>query len=166
MKFSDLQSIGHNIADSFAGGIGLLIGVYVMDVFTEAQKSREGCITVDFLSGTSAGGQPSPSLARAMVLYRDALTDLCVKHGTETSVFRQLTARYSADAQGKRFVVTVEDRYGRLSIDEYVGLPGKRVKVLDDRGRVRTDGNPFPPPPGRSARTEESRGALRQIVRL
>lgn len=148
MKFSDLQSIGHNIADSFASGVGLLIGVYAMDVFAEAQKNREGFITVDFLAGTCTGGKPSPSLARAMVLYRDALTDLCDRHGTKPSAFRQLTARYSADALAKRFVVTVEDQNGRLSVDEYVGLPGKRVKVIDDRGRVRTNRKALATTPG------------------
>ncbi len=33
------------------------------------------------------------------------------------------------------FIVTVEDRQGRRSVDEYLGSPGKRVKVLDDLGR-------------------------------
>lgn len=52
MKFDELTSIGHNIADSLASGIGLLVGVYEMDVFGEARRSPEPCIVVDFVSGT------------------------------------------------------------------------------------------------------------------
>jgi hypothetical protein len=32
MKHDDLRSIGHNIAHSLASGIGLMIGVYNMDI--------------------------------------------------------------------------------------------------------------------------------------
>lgn len=35
MKFGVLRSIGHNIADSLASGIGLMIGVYTTNVFTK-----------------------------------------------------------------------------------------------------------------------------------
>ena len=137
MKFDELRSIGHNIADSLASGIGLLIGVYEMDIFGEATRSPEGFITVDFLTGTSAGGIPSPSLARAIALYRDALALLCGKHGTTPSVFRELTARYSIGSYGKHFLVTIADHHGHRSVDEYVGSPGRRVRVLDSLGRVR-----------------------------
>jgi hypothetical protein len=137
MKFDELRSIGHNIAHSLASGIGLLIGVYSTDVFGEAARSPEGFITVDFLAGTSVGGKPSPSLARAFELYRDALTDLCERHGTSPAIFRELTARYSVDGYGAHFVVTAEDHQGHRSVDEYVGWEGKRPKVLDRQGRVR-----------------------------
>jgi hypothetical protein len=137
MKFDELRSIGHNIADSLASGIGLLIGYYRMDVFGEASRSPEGFITVDFLAGMCPIGAPSQSLARAVALYKNALADLCTRHGTSIETFRELTARYLVDAHGKRFIVTVEDQQGRRSIDEYVGMPGRRPKVLDHLGRVR-----------------------------
>ena len=137
MKFDDLRSIAHNIADSLASGIGLLIGVYEMDVFGEARRSPEGFITVDFLSGTSAGGKPSPSLARAIELYRDALADLCTKHATSPSAFRELTARYFVDRRGTRFDVTTADHHGRRAVDHYIGMPGRRVRTVDHLGRAR-----------------------------
>jgi hypothetical protein len=68
MKFDQLRAIGHNIADSLAGGMGLLIGVYRTDIFDEAGRSPEGFIIVDFLTGTATGASPSPSLARALLL--------------------------------------------------------------------------------------------------
>jgi hypothetical protein len=127
MKFDQLRSIGHNIADSLASGIGLPIGLYQTDVFGEARRQTgQGFIIVDFLLGTCASGAPSASLARAITLYRDALAELCKKHGTSPSAFRKLTAQYSMDALGRRFVVTVEDQYGHHADDEYVGIPGKR----------------------------------------
>ena len=137
MKFDELKSIGHNIADSLASGIGLLIGIYEMDIFGEASRGPEGFITVDFLTGSSEGGKTSASLATAISLYRDALSDLCNKHGTLPSAFRELTARCSTDEYGGRFLVAVQDQQGHRSVDEYIGLPGRRIRVLDYLGRVR-----------------------------
>jgi hypothetical protein len=142
VKFNELRSIGHNIADSLASGIGLLIGAYDMNVFAEARRSRDGFITVDFLKGTCTGGKPSPSLARAVAAYRDALPALCKKHGTTPTAFRQLTARYLVEGYRKRFIVTVEDQNGHCAVDEYVGVPGMRIRFLDSRGRLRTNRKP------------------------
>jgi hypothetical protein len=137
MKFNQLRSIGHNIADSLASGIGLPIGFYLTDVFAEAKRQTgQDFIVVDFLSGTCASGAPLPSLARAIVMYKDALVGLCKKHRTSPSAFGKLTAQ-SIDALGRRFIVTVEDKYGHHAEDEYVGVPGKCVRVVDRLGRVR-----------------------------
>jgi hypothetical protein len=137
MKFGQLRSIAHNIADSLASGIGLLIGVYEMDIFGEARRSPQRCIVVDFLSGKPIVGNASPYLTRAIVLYRGALFNLCKKHGSSPAEFHELTVRYSTDFIGPRFSVTVENRQGRRSVDEYVGVPGRRIRTLDHLGRVR-----------------------------
>jgi hypothetical protein len=138
MKFGTLKSIGHNIADSLASGIGLMIGVYEMDVFGEAAAAPEGFIEVDFLTGEASGAKPSAELARALKLYAQALPDLCRRQGVEPSDFHHLSARFSSlSPMFKRFTVTVEDSQGRRSTDEYEGVPGKRPKVLDHLGRVR-----------------------------
>ncbi len=129
MKFGELKSIGHNVADSLASGIGLLIGTYVMDIFGEAAATSEGFIVVDFLTGTTSGGQPSDSLGRAIAHYRDALPGLCASHGTTVDAFGSLSARYDIDrVYGRHFVVTVEDSNGRRSVDSYYGTPGKRLR--------------------------------------
>jgi hypothetical protein len=134
VKLRRLESIAHNIADSLGSGIGLLVGVYEMDIFGEVTRSPEGYIEVDFLAGTSSGGTPSPDLERAIALYKKGLSDLCEKHGTTPAAFRQLTARYS----GRRhIVVTVTDAAGRHSSREFVGTPARRPRVLDQLGRVR-----------------------------
>ena len=135
MKFDQLRAIGHNIADSLADGNGFLIGHYDMRLFEEVGQSAEGFIEVDFLTGTSSGGRPSPALARAFLLYCGVLPLLCQKHGISGAVFRQLRTRFFA---GRRFTVTVEDNEGRCVTDDYAGSPGRRIKVLDTRGRVRT----------------------------
>jgi hypothetical protein len=137
MKFGTLISIGHNIADSLASGIGLMIGVYEMHIFEEAAATPEGFIEVDFLTGESPGGKPSRELARALKLYAGALPDLCRRQGVDVAEFRQLTARFSGRPLACRFVVTIEDRQGRRSTDEYRGLPGRRPRVLDHLGRIR-----------------------------
>lgn len=137
MKFGELKSIGHNIADSLASGIGLMIGVYQTDVFGEAANGPEGYILVDFIAGTSSGAHPSASLAKAISLYAGVLDDLCQRHGMSADAFSELKARYARDASGRRFTVTVQDQNGRRSTDEFFGVPGRRVMELDELGRVR-----------------------------
>jgi len=98
-------------------GVGLLVGVYAIDVFGEVVRSREKHITVDFPSGTTMGGGPSRSLARAIRRYRDSLPDLCKKHGTSVAMFGKLTTRYSIKSLDKRVLVTIVDRNGRSAVD-------------------------------------------------
>lgn len=133
-RFNQLRAIGHNIAESLADGNGFLIGRYDMRLFEEVGRSSEGFIELDFLTGTSSGGQPSPALARAFELYCGALPLLCLRHGISGATFRELRARFFADRQ---FTVTVEDSEGRFVTDEYVGSPGRRIRVLDPCGRIR-----------------------------
>lgn len=141
MKFDVLRSIGHNIADSLASGVGLLIGIYEIDIFGEARRSPDRCITIDFLSGTVVGGRASPALSRAIARYGSVLADFCKKHAASPSDFRVLSACYSSDIFGPHFVVTVENRQGRRAVDEYIGWPGRRIRILDHLGRVRRKRN-------------------------
>jgi hypothetical protein len=128
MKFGELKSIGHNIADSLASGICLMIGHYDVQVFSEAANSSEGHITVDFLTGTSSGAKPSKKLARAIREFGRVFPEFCRKSGAERNVFKELTARYAVDkVYGGHFTVTVEDQNGRRSVDQYVGAPGRRI---------------------------------------
>jgi len=129
MKFGNLKSLGHNIADSVASGIGFVIGVYEMNVFAEAAASSEGHITVNFLNGTTTGATPSPGLARAICLYRDALPSMCAKHDINLDEIKVLVARFGTDAaHGPHFKVTAESVFGKSSTDQYVGIPGKRLR--------------------------------------
>lgn len=133
VKHAVLTSIAHNIADSLASGVGMMIGVYDMDVFGEAAQSREGFIEVDFLAGNTSGAEPSQSLLHAIRLYSEVLPALCERQGADVTDFRRLVAKYT----GQSFVVEVTDRRGKTSRDRYTGSPGARPKVLDLLGRVR-----------------------------
>jgi hypothetical protein len=129
MRFSALKSVGHNIADSLASGIGLMIGVYEMDVFGEAAAGAEGYIEVDFLRGTTSGSPASRKLLRAISLYKDALPDLCQKHGVKVEGFKTLRVRFGVDrAYGRHFAVTVANGSGKISTDRYLGVPGRRLR--------------------------------------
>lgn len=111
-----IKAIGHNFADSFASGIGLLVGYYAMDVFAEAAASAEGFILVDFLNGTTAGSPVSASLARAVCLYKGVLPAFCANHGVELGEIHVLQVRFGTDAAyGRHFLVTVENAAGRRS---------------------------------------------------
>lgn len=128
-KLGTIQAIGHNFADSFASGIGLLIGYYAMDVFAEAAASEEGYILVDFLNATTSGSPASESLSRAIDLYRKALPEFCTKHGVELDEIRSFQVRFGTDAAyGRHFLVTVENARGRRSAVRYFGVPGKRLR--------------------------------------
>jgi hypothetical protein len=137
MKFAELKSIGHNIADSLGSGIGIMIGFYETDIYGEAARSADRYVLIDFLNGKSSGAPISQNLAKAISLYSQSLRELCKRHGTSVGAFAELTVRYTADAHGRRFFVTVVDRSGRRSTDEYQGRPGKRAKELDALGRIR-----------------------------
>ena len=138
MKIGTLRSIAHNIADSLGGGCGILIGVYEMNVFGEAKRSAGGVITIDFLAARATQGRASRALLSAIVKYRKALPVLCAKQGASIEDFKMLTARYSGDVFNRLTVVTVRDRLGRCYVDEYVGIPARRIKVTDHLGRIRT----------------------------
>ena len=137
MKFGVLKSIGHNIADSLASGIGLMIGYYPTDVFGEAARTPEGYLDVDFLTGSCLNAQPSPSLAGALGHYREALGKMCEQMGAEPADFRELVVRFSGLGHGVQFLVTVEDQKGRRASDLYVGIYGRRPRIVDPLGRVR-----------------------------
>lgn len=137
MKHSQLRSLGHNIADSLACGMGFVIGVFQTDIFGEAAGSPCGSITVDFLNGAVVEGDASPGLRDAVTLYGNALPDFCAKHGGSVEDFRELKVRYWSTHGDRRFAVTVEDFSGRRSTTEYEGVASKRLKVVDDRGRFR-----------------------------
>ena len=132
MKFGELKSIAHNIADSLESGIGLLNGVGGTDIFSEASNSPEGHITVNFLTGTSEGGKPSETLKKAIYECRGALAKLCERHGAEMAAFKMLVARFAVDkVYGGRFTVTIEDQQGRRSVDQYSGISGRRLRTRD-----------------------------------
>lgn len=129
MKFGVLRSIGHNIADSVASGVGLMIGVYVLDVFDIAQRSPDGFVEVDFLSGQVKCSEATEDLVKMMALYVAELPGFCRKHGIEPMAFKTLEARFGVDrVYGRHFRVTVEDHEGRRAVDEYIGSPGRRFR--------------------------------------
>lgn len=138
MRIGTLRAIAHNIADSLGSGIGLMIGVYDMNVFGEATKSPGGTIRIDFLAGKATRGNVSRNLKTAIAKYRKALPALCEKHGASIEDFKELSARYSMDAFNRRILVTIRAQDGRCYVDEYIGTPARRVKVTDRLGRIRT----------------------------
>jgi hypothetical protein len=107
MKFDDLRSIANNIADSLADNYRHLVGVYFSDVFGEAKQSPAGFIEVDFLTGSSSGGLPSPSLAHAFALYSRVLPSFYEKHGVPSDAYRKLSARFFGDGHLRQFIITV-----------------------------------------------------------
>lgn len=138
VKIGILRAIAHNVADSLGSGMGLLIGVYHMNVFGEATRSPRGVIGIDFLAGKATRGTVSPALQAAIAKYRKSLPALCEKHGATVEDFKTLSARYSVDTFNRRIIVTVRDREGRCYVDEYIGTPARHVKVSDRLGRIRT----------------------------
>ena len=129
MRLGVLKSIGHNLADSLASGIGLMIGVYDLDVFAEAARQEPGFIEIDFLSGEMCGSPASESLTRAVNLYMAALPGLCIKQGATVGDFARLRARFGTDSiVGPYFRVCLEDSLGHTSDEIFIGSPGRRFR--------------------------------------
>ncbi|MEO0465951.1 MAG: hypothetical protein AAF216_05375 [Pseudomonadota bacterium] len=129
MKFAELKSAAHNLSTSFAGGIGIMVGVYDFDVFREASRSTVGFMQVDFLSGLSLGAIPSKKLQDAIFAYVDVLPDHMERHGGSLNDLLVLKTRYATDrVYGAHFKVTVRNVAGRESIDQYFGWNGKRAR--------------------------------------
>ena len=129
MKLGELKSLGHNLAHSFASGIGLLVGVYEMDVFAEAAASDPGYIEVNFIDASTTGSAISTTLHGAIKCYSNAIPELCKKHSMNPSQIKTLIARFSTDTvYGPHFTVLVESIDGRSSTDRYIGFLGKRLR--------------------------------------
>ena len=129
MKFGVLKSVGHNIADSLASGIGLMIGVYEMDVFAEAAMEPEGSLVVDFVTGSTTATKASEAFRKALESYGRALPDLCARQGVDPTEVSELKVRFGTDrVYGPHFTVTVASRGGKRSTERYVGIPGKRLR--------------------------------------
>jgi hypothetical protein len=129
MKFAQLKSVGHNISDSFASGIGLMVGIFEMDVFAEAAGEPSGFVVVDFLAGSTSSTTVSADCRECIRFYRDALPDLCAREGIDVSAFRTLQARFGTDVvYGRHYTVTVESIEGKRSVDRYLGVPGRRLR--------------------------------------
>lgn len=137
MQHRELGALAHNCAESLASGLGLVLGHCETDIFGEARKAPEGHLTVDFLAGTISGGNPSAGLQQAITRYRGAFPEFYEKHGASLSDFRTFTVRFAPDYLHNRFILTVEDARGHRSTLEYAGMPGQRLKVLDEHGRLR-----------------------------
>ncbi|NSX92026.1 hypothetical protein [Agrobacterium tumefaciens] len=108
-----------------------------MDIYSEAASTEEGYIDVDFLTGSTFGGSTSLSLMKALKLYSKELPRFCERSGVEVIELRTLSVRFLTKNLEPTCIVTIEDQHGRFSIDEYQGIPARRVKKLDYLGRVR-----------------------------
>lgn len=147
MKLGELKSLGHNLADSVASGMGLLVGVYAMDVFGEAAASEPGFIEVNFLDASTAGSPISDTLQGAINSYRNALPELSKKHSIDPSQIKTLIARFSTDSvYGPHFTVIVESIDGRSSKDRYIGFPGRRRRCNGYGGLLEYAVQEFPAP--------------------
>jgi hypothetical protein len=107
-------------------------------VFGAALHSSERRVVVDFLIGQATQGEVSPGLALTIADSPDALAFLCEKHRASPTMFRELSASYATGGLGQySFTVTIEDNSGRRALDQYVGIPGKRMRTRDHLGRLR-----------------------------
>lgn len=129
MKIGELASFGHNLADSLASGLCSMVGFYAVDIFSEAAASTAGEIVVDFLSGATTGSAASADLRRATLRFAEQLPELATQHGLDVAEIKVLSARFGTDrVAGVHFQVTVETTDGRSTVDQYVGLPGRRYR--------------------------------------
>jgi hypothetical protein len=140
MKHDQLCAIAHNLADSMASGLCFVIGYHPVDIFGEAALSKNRLIEVDFLEGRIVRGNASDNLKLAAASFKDILPKFCLDNGASLADFKVLSATFEASALGPRMLLTVADHRGQSSVTEYAGVPMKRLKVLDQLGRIRRVG--------------------------
>lgn len=120
-----------------ASGLAFVIGYHPVDVFGEAASSSDGVIEVDFLHGRIVRGTGSDNLRSAARRFAEVLPSFCRDNGADVADFEALSATFDATSLERRVRLYIADRTGRSSATEYAGLPLKRLRVLDDLGRVR-----------------------------
>jgi len=129
MKFGNLKSFAHNVADSLASGCSFMVGYRAVDVFAEAMASENGFIEVDFLTGSTEGASVSPELAETIEAFRDSLSEHAVKNSVDLNLVSKIDVRFGTrQGIGPRIRVTVADTSGRESSDWYYGWPARRPK--------------------------------------
>lgn len=126
MKFDDLCSIAHNVADSFGSGVSLLFGIGFYP-YDDAERSEDGLLEVDFLNGKVISGLPCTAVRESLSFAPEVISDLCARYGESSDVFATLRVRYVVTAVGRRYEVKVTDRSGRTRIDHYDGIQGSRL---------------------------------------
>ena len=134
MKHGILCAIVHNVAASLGNGVSFLTGFYELDLFGDAARSRDGRLTVNFLTGKIVEGRPQISSITAARRSKAALARLLRDAGGSISDLTEATATYSAN---EVFTVTVSDMSGKRSSFDYKGFDGARVLEIDKMGRVR-----------------------------
>jgi hypothetical protein len=128
MKFDDLCSVAHNIADSLGSGASSLFNFWTDYVYSNALQSPDQQLEVDFLKGQVLSGKGSDELSKVLAYSPQVLGDLCQRHGFAPSSYRRLSARYMASTYGRQFSVIVEDECGRSRTTHYDGITGKRLE--------------------------------------
>ncbi|MDO5657918.1 MAG: hypothetical protein Q4G36_06310 [Paracoccus sp. (in: a-proteobacteria)] len=137
MKHDDIRSVAHSIADSLACGVSLMTGFYDLRVYEDAGRSESGILTIDLLNGIVVVGTPSSDLASAVMLIPKEFDRLSRSKGFERKDCRAALAVFHADLIMPWFTLVIEDSSGRVAETDYQGVPARRVRELDPRGRLR-----------------------------
>lgn len=136
MKHAQLHAIAHNFTDSLASGLGFVVGYCETNVFADAASNPDGFLVLDFLTGQLDEGVASDQLLHALPLFHNAFEAFCQKHGASKSDFAEFKVRFESGRRGNTYTITIKDARGRRSSIDYKGVPGRRVMMLDDQGRV------------------------------
>ncbi len=137
MKHGKLRSIAHNLADSLAGYVSLITGVYDLDLYKDAGQSPNGELVIDFLNNKIISGNPSPNLIKAVSRLQPEFNRLCESEKVSRINFRNAKAHFYANEIRCGFTIIVEDNNGKITETDYSGIPAQRVFQLDSQGRRR-----------------------------
>ena len=134
MKHSELHAIVHNVAASLGAGVSMLTGFYTLDLFGNAASSKDRRVTIDFITGCVIEGQPDRSTVIAAGLSAGALRRLVSEAGGSIADLTEASATYFGN---RTFTVSVTDAGGKKTSADYQDHSGKRIRELDQQGRIR-----------------------------
>ena len=128
-RHGTLHMVAHNLADSIAGGLSFVLGVYEVAIWAEAQRAPRTGVVIDVLSGSVIEGpmdRPHPvEIAKACGA---AFPRFCRQNDVRTEDYRLCHLRFLPAPP--RYEVTVKDQRGRQSMRRYRGSPGRRERSL------------------------------------
>jgi hypothetical protein len=113
-----------------------MTGFYDLDVYADARNSDQGVLRVDLLRAVVLQGDAEVNLLAALKRVPAALAEQCERAGGSWDEYRRAEVVFRGRQPEIGFTIIVEDRAGKCSETDYLGVPAERAKMIDTYGRL------------------------------
>jgi len=116
----------------------MVLGVFDIDFLRELIASPDTTLVIDILNGVLIEGSASPELKMQISGCPNAVKEMCASEHIMIYDYRKIQAKFWLRRSQIRLDLTIEDRRRKKTTAEYCGTPLKRVRQLDEHGRIRS----------------------------